>query len=120
MIGKIVTTEIGLQFLDQLEAAHVGQSQIEHHAIESLVLESAQRFLTGGDGRGVNVAVANQFHHAHALHVVVLDHQQFANATFGEVSNVVEGLAEVLMSDGLLHVIERALLAARAGALPRP
>ncbi len=60
--------------------------------------KNVQRFLAGGDGRGVHVAVADQLDHAHALHVVVFDHQQFANAAFGEVADVVEGLVQVLMA----------------------
>ena len=87
---------------------------------KSLVLQETQRFFTRGDGRGVYIAVSDQFHHAHPLYVVVFDHQQFSNPPLGKVSNVVEGLMQVLMRDWFLHVIKGALFAARAAALPRP
>ena len=72
---KVITSKIRLQLLDQLEAGHVGQFQIQHHAVKSLVLQNVQCFLTGGHCRGFNIAIPDQLNHAHALNVVVLNHQ---------------------------------------------
>ena len=33
------------------------------------------RFLAGGNRGSVNITVADQFHYAHALHIVVFDYQ---------------------------------------------
>ncbi len=74
----------------------------------------AQRFLAGGDGGGLDVAVSDQLDHTHPLHVVVFDHKQSAEASFSKVFDVVKRLAQVFGSRRLLNVIERALLQARA------
>ena len=72
---QIRSADVRLKFFDQIKAGHVGKFQIEHHAIEAFTFQHAQGFLTRGHGGGVYVAIANQFHDAHALHVIVLHHQ---------------------------------------------
>ena len=63
--------------LEQLEAGHVGQAQVEDAAVERLrraASRSASR--AGADGRDLDVVVAEQLDDALPLDVVVLDDQQ--------------------------------------------
>ena len=62
--------------LEHLEARHVGQPQVEHHAVAGLLRERGERRRAGVGGDDVDVVVAEQLADAHLLGGVVLDDQQ--------------------------------------------
>ena len=48
-IGTLPKRRLGLHLLEQLEAAHVGQPQIEHAAVERLGAQRVERLGAGAD-----------------------------------------------------------------------
>ena len=62
--------------LDQLQAAHVGQPQVEDHAVEPTGLEGVEGLPGRAHGGAADVAVADQFQDALALRRVILDDEQ--------------------------------------------
>ena len=73
-----------LDALDHLQARDVGQEQVQHHAVEVLVVEDVERLLAGGDRGDLHVAIADQVDHALALNLVVLHHQQVLHLPLDE------------------------------------
>ena len=88
---QVVQGRLGLDLLQQLEAGHVGQAQVEHDAVERPVEQRLERLAAGGDGRELDVVVAEQLDDRLPLDVVVLDDQQPLGARGGEVLEAVEG-----------------------------
>ena len=83
-----------LDLRDQFEAGHVGQVEIEHHAVELLEVECAQRLGTSRDRGHLDVAVADQIHHHRADGRIVLDHEQVLDRATDEAVQKIERLAE--------------------------
>ena len=67
---------VRLHGLQQLEAVHVLEAQVEHHAVEVAGRQLAQRIFGRSDRRDLDVLVLNQLDHARALRLVVLDDEQ--------------------------------------------
>ena len=105
--GDIRQSRLGMDFLQQFEAGHVGQSQVEHHAVERLVEHRLQRLAAGGDGHRLDVFVAQQFDDGLPLDVVVLDDQQPFRAWDGEVFDAVERGLQALGGGGFDEVGDR-------------
>ena len=61
--------------LQQLVAAHVGQAQVHHHAVEGGAAQQLQRMPGGFGANDLHLAAAQQRAHAFALVLVVLHHQ---------------------------------------------
>ena len=96
-----------LHLLEQVEAAHVGEPEIEDQAVEVLRVERRERFRAGRDRRALHVPVADQLDDALALDVVVLDDQQVADLAVDEAGNRGEGLLERFAFDRLGQVRHR-------------
>ena len=64
------------QVFEDLKARHVRQLQIEHHAVELLFIQRAQRFLPARNDRDVDVVVTEQLADAQLLAGVVFHDQQ--------------------------------------------
>ena len=62
--------------LEQLEAGHVGQAQVEHDAIERPVPHRGQRGFAAVDRHDFDVVVIQQLDDRVSLDVVVFDDQQ--------------------------------------------
>ena len=91
---------IGAHLLEQLQAAHVRQAQVQHDAVEPPLLHLAERFLAGADRSDLDVAIADQLDQGVALHVIVLDDQQGAQLAIAEIADRVEGLVQRLLFGG--------------------
>ena len=89
--GNILQGWFRLKLLQQLEAAHVRQAQVEHDAVERPVEQGVERLAAGGDGRQLDVLMVEQLDDGLALDVVVLDDQKPFGARGGEVPEAVEG-----------------------------
>ena len=70
--------------LEHLEAGHVRQPQIEHHAVARLLAQDRERILPGVGIEDFDVVMAEQLGDAHLLGLVVLHHQQAAAARLRE------------------------------------
>ena len=71
--------------VEHLEAGHVRQPQIEHHAIARILAQRGQRVAAGRGIDDLDVVVTEQRVDAHPLGGVVLDHQEPAPPRLGEV-----------------------------------
>ena len=107
--GHVRQGRLGVHFLQQLEASHVGQPQVEHHAVEGLVEHRLQRLVAGGDGHHLDVFIAEQLDDGLPLDVVVLDDQQPLGARGGEVLDAVERRFQALGGGRLDEVGEGAV-----------
>ncbi len=74
--GTSTQLGLGVHLLQQVEARHVGQAQVQHHAVEGLVGQCRQRLAAGAGRHDVDVVVAQQLDNGLLLDLVVLDHQQ--------------------------------------------
>ena len=72
-VGK---ARILAHLLQQVEARHVGEPEVEHDAIDGLGAELGQGLAAGLDRDDVDVVMAEKLGDAHALGRVVLDHEQ--------------------------------------------
>ncbi len=88
----VAQRRFGLHFFQQRIAAHVGQPQIQHAAVERLVQQLLERFPARAGGFHFDVVVAQQFHHAVALDFVVFHDEQPFGARTGELLDAVEAL----------------------------
>ena len=90
--GTAASSALGVHFLQQLEACHVRQAQVEYDTIKGPIARIvAQCFLAGRQRRNqLDVIVAEQFGDGLALDVVVLDNQQPLGARGGEALDAVE------------------------------
>ena len=98
------------QLLQQLEAAHVREAQVEHHAVVWFLFDRVERLLACRDGGHVNIVVADQLHDARALDVVVFDDEQVFDAPLDERADARERAFERIPRHGLRQVREGALL----------
>ena len=67
---------IGAQLLEDFESGHVGQSQIQNHAVSRLPTQSGERISSGTGGFNLDVVVAKQFRDTEQLGRIILDHKQ--------------------------------------------
>jgi hypothetical protein len=74
--GHVAQAGICLHLVEQLESAHVGQAQVEHHAIKRAFAHRGECRLATIDRNGLDVLVIQQLDDRRALDGVVLDHQQ--------------------------------------------
>ena len=65
-----------LKLLQKLESGHVGQPQVEHHAVVALLLDRGQRFAAGGDNVDIDVVVAQQRPDTELLRRIIFDDQE--------------------------------------------
>ena len=77
-----------------LEARHVGQAEVEDHAIAGPLPQDFQRLLAGAGIDDLDVVVAEQLADAHLLGGIVLDHQQAAAARLREVLDLAQGVGD--------------------------
>ena len=78
------------------------------------VAEERERLLARGDGRRLDVVVADELDDALALAVVVLDDDEVLDAAIDEAAEIAEGLLERLLRGRLLQEGHGAELEARA------
>jgi hypothetical protein len=71
--------EFLFQRFEDLDAGHVRQIQIEHHAVEVPAFQGGQRLFARGDCRDSGVGIGQQFDDAVALNIIVFDDEQFAH-----------------------------------------
>ena len=74
--GRSLSEGSSRKLLQNLEAAHVGQPQVEHRAIVHLLLHYFERFGAGGNDGDIDVVVAQQLFDAELFGGIVLDDQQ--------------------------------------------
>src|SRR5688572_1364106 len=73
--------------VQHLEAAHVGQVQIEHYAVAALLLQYLQRGAAAGGAADIDVAITKELANAHAFGGVVLDNEEALAPRLAEVAN---------------------------------
>src|SRR5204862_5688850 len=76
--------DLRLDTLHQLKAVHVGQPEIEHHAIELLAAQAFHRFVGRTDGDCLNVAVPDELDHALLCDFVVFTNEQALDFAAGK------------------------------------
>ena len=94
--------------LEDLEAAHVGKPQIEHHAIAALVVEYGQGVGAGIRGEDVDVVMCEQLGDAEALGSVVFDDEEAFAPWLAEVPDARDCALQSLGGGGLGNERERA------------
>ena len=73
---KLPEPDLALDAGDELEARHVGQAEVEHHAVVAPGLQRLERGFAAANGSGLHVAGADELHDAPPSRLVVLHHQQ--------------------------------------------
>ncbi len=94
--------------LQHVEAGHIGQAQVEHHAIDQLLAQQNERLLAGFRRHDVDIVAAQQLRDAEPLGGVVLDHQQAAATRRGEILDARERLLQSVGAGRLAQEGERA------------
>ena len=79
-----------MYLLQQVEAAHVGQAQIEHDTIERFIVHRLYGRPAAADGHDLDIFVSEQFDDGLPLDVVVLDDQKPPGARDREILDLVE------------------------------
>ena len=70
---------IGAQFLQHIKAGHVGETQIEDHAVGGLTAQGIECLASGAGGFNLDIVIAEQFGNAHLLGGIIFnDEQAFA------------------------------------------
>ena len=67
---------VGAQFFQHFKAGHVGQTQIEYHAVGGLTAQGIECLASGAGGFDLDVVIAEQFGDAHLLGRVVFNDEQ--------------------------------------------
>ena len=88
------------QLIENFEAAHVGQAQVEHRAVVAGFLEPLQSGRSGIDHVDVDVVVPEQFANAELLGGIVFHHEQALAARQREVANAGERRFQALGGSG--------------------
>ena len=91
--------------LEQVEAGHLRQLEVEHHAVDVVLVEDAEGLLARRRLHDVDVAVvgADQVDDRLALAVVVLDDEQAAHPPVEERADLAEGGGERVGRDRAHH-----------------
>ncbi len=84
------------QALENFEASHVGQPQVEDHAIERTFGHGIQRVHAGCRDQDVDIVVAEKFADAELLCGIILDDEQALETRDGVVLDLTEGEFEAL------------------------
>jgi hypothetical protein len=109
--------ELVLHPIDELEAGHVGQSEVQDHAVEAPLRQDLQGLFTRADGHDLDVVIADQLHDGVPLLLVVLDHQERLVLPLQEALDLGEGIVERLLRHRLLHLGERSRAQSAAGLI---
>src|SRR5207253_3509687 len=88
---KLIVPRIFLHVLDQLEASHVREPQVEHHAVERLLADRGESLFTRRDGDRLDVVVADELDNTVALDFVVLDYEQLSRGLLDKGFEAAEG-----------------------------
>src|SRR5262245_10663167 len=72
---QLLETDLGLDPFDEFKATHIGQDEIQDHAVEALFSQRFKSLDAAADCAGHNVSVANQFNDAVTLDFIVFDHE---------------------------------------------
>ncbi len=94
---------------EQLEPRHVGQTQVEHDAVERLAAQRIERFAASPYCNDLDVIVSEQLDDRLALDLAILDHQQPLRARGGEGLDSIERGLERVGSRRFDEVRERAV-----------
>src|SRR5690606_4035126 len=107
-----------LDHLQEGEATHVGQAEVQDHAVEPPLTDQLERLLGGGD-RGYTdiVLTPHQLDDTGALCFVILHHQKVPDGLVDEPSDPFEGRIQCLLADRLLKIGKGLLLKAPLPAL---
>src|SRR5579875_2323808 len=97
----------GFDSLDELEAAHVRETEIEHYAVIMLRFQLRKRIGRGAHRGGVDIVVADQLDYSLALSLVILDDQQVPGLLFNKVLYVRKRPVQVLLAGRLFQEGER-------------
>ncbi len=84
------------KLLEHLEAGHVGQAQIEHHAVVASRFEGHESGRSIIDGVDIDVPMAQQFADAHLFGGIVFDHQEALAAGLRVVADAGDCRIEIL------------------------
>ena len=97
---------VGFHPLEQIEAAHVSgvQAEVEHHAVEMLLVQLGERFLRRRDSGNLDIIMRNQLDDAFPLCLIVLDHQQVLRNAIDERGDAREGGVEAFFAHRLLQI----------------
>ena len=99
---------VAVQALQQLEAAHVRQCQIQDHAIIDGVTEGFECRLAAGDGGDLNALLVEQLADAFMLDSAVLHHQQAPHIGLDGGFDLGEGAEHLLLADRLGEEVDGA------------
>ena len=58
--GRRLRAGLRLDLLHQLHRRNVGQAEVDHHAVQILLLHHCQGFSAGSDGKNLNIVAAEQ------------------------------------------------------------
>ncbi len=94
--------------LQHLEPRHVGQLQVEHHAIDAVVAQLQQRARAGIGRHDFYIVGSQQFGDALALGFIVFDQQQTLAARLGVALDAGKGILQAFRGGRLLHERKRA------------
>ena len=113
--GQVLELGIVAQLLQHIEAAHIGQPQIEHHAIVIAFRKRQKRVAAGVDHVDIDVLVAQQFARAELFGRIVFDDQQPLAARLRVLADPREGGIEIL---GGRRLGDKSECAARQAVMP--
>jgi hypothetical protein len=98
---------IGLDALDQLEARHAGQPEVEHDTVVRRLRQRLQRTFARRHRGGLDIAITDQVGDRLALHRIVLDDEQLLDALLDELADVAQPRQQILLRDRLVQEAER-------------
>ena len=100
---EVLRVDVPLDRLQELEAVHVGQVQVEHHAVERPGPQGLEGLGGRPDGGDADVGVADRGGDVAALDLVVLHDQQLPDPALQETFDGGEGIVQRLLAHGLLE-----------------
>src|SRR5581483_1531816 len=87
---------VGLDLLQYLEAGHVRQAKIEHHAVALLLAQRLERAGTGAGGDDLDVVMAEELGDRKLLARIVLDDEETSPPRLGELLDARERRVDAL------------------------
>ena len=99
---------VAVQPLEQFEAAHVRQGQVQNHAVVDGFTEGFQRRLAAGDGGDLHALLVEQLADAFMLDGAVLHHQQAPHIGLDGGLDLGEGAEHLLLADRLGEEVDGA------------
>ena len=73
---KILEAKFFLQPFEQLKSGHIGQTEIDHHAVEVMRTQFGQSFLPRGHGYSLHITITDQINDRLAINLVIFDDKQ--------------------------------------------